>query len=175
MAEDPVAIEVTVNGAARRDWVTPRLLLSDFLRHRLGLTGTHVGCEHGVCGACTVLVEGSPARSCLLLAVQCDGAQVVTIEGLSPADGSLSKVQSAFKDAHALQCGFCTPGFVVAVTALLGELGDECTLTEDEIREHIAGNLCRCTGYQSIVQAVARLIAERGSAGRAVASTGDDR
>jgi carbon-monoxide dehydrogenase small subunit len=150
-------------------------LLSDLLRHDLGLTGTHVGCEHGVCGACTVLVEGSPARSCLLLAVQCDGARVVTIEGLSPADGSLSKVQGAFKDAHALQCGFCTPGFVVTVTALLDELDDECTVTEEQIREHIAGNLCRCTGYQSIVQAVARLIAERDSTGRAVVSTGDDR
>jgi len=160
-AEQIVDIELTVNGVKRVVAASTRRLLSDLLRHELGLTGTHVGCEHGVCGACTVLVDGSTARSCLLLAVQCAGARVVTIEGLSPADGSLSTVQAAFKDAHALQCGFCTPGFVVAVTALVNELDPAQTLSDEQIREHIAGNLCRCTGYQSIVQAVSRILAER--------------
>jgi aerobic carbon-monoxide dehydrogenase small subunit len=160
-AEQIADIELTVNGVKRVVAVSTRRLLSDLLRHDLGLTGTHVGCEHGVCGACTVLVDGSPARSCLLLAVQCAGGRVVTIEGLSPADGSLSRVQAAFKEAHGLQCGFCTPGFVVAVTALIDELDPGQTLSDEQIREHIAGNLCRCTGYQSIVQAVSRILTER--------------
>jgi aerobic carbon-monoxide dehydrogenase small subunit len=160
-AEQIADIELTVNGVKRVVAVSTRRLLSDLLRHDLGLTGTHVGCEHGVCGACTVLVDGSPARSCLLLAVQCAGGRVVTIEGLSPADGSLSPVQAAFKEAHGLQCGFCTPGFVVAVTALVDELDPGQTLSDEQIREHIAGNLCRCTGYQSIVQAVSRILTER--------------
>ncbi|MBA2357255.1 MAG: (2Fe-2S)-binding protein [Actinobacteria bacterium] len=145
-------VRVEVNGTAVEREVEPRLLLSDFLRHDLGLTGTHVGCEHGVCGACTVLLDGASARSCLMLAVQCDGLSVTTVEGLA-RNGELHPVQAAFREAHALQCGFCTPGFVMAVTALLEERRGE-KLSDDEVREALAGNLCRCTGYQNIVRAV---------------------
>jgi aerobic carbon-monoxide dehydrogenase small subunit len=134
----------------------PRRLLSDFLRHDLGLTGTHVGCEHGVCGCCTILLDGRPMRSCLLLAVQADGHEVTTIEGLAGEDGPLHPVQQAFHECHALQCGFCTPGFVMAVTGLLGEHADP---SPDELDEGLAGNLCRCTGYASI-RAAARRAAE---------------
>jgi carbon-monoxide dehydrogenase small subunit len=147
------AISVQVNGRARRAVVEPRRTLADFLRDDCGLTGTHLGCEHGVCGACTVLVDGEAVRSCLMLAVGANGHDVTTVEGLTPPDGSLSPVQQAFRECHGLQCGFCTPGFVVSVTALLDE-GAE--LTDEEMRDAISGNLCRCTGYQGIFAAVRR-------------------
>ena len=146
-------IELTVNGRLVRETVEPRLLLTDFLRHRLGLTGTHVGCEHGVCGACTVLVDGKPMRSCLMFAVSAVDAEITTVEGLTEADGSLSPVQQAFSDCHGLQCGFCTPGFLTTITA---GLNDNPAPTHEEARDMIAGNLCRCTGYQNIVKAVER-------------------
>ncbi|WP_326641286.1 (2Fe-2S)-binding protein [Streptosporangium sp. NBC_01755] len=151
-----VQINVEVNGRAVSEEVPTRLLLSDFLRHRLRLTGTHVGCEHGVCGACTVHIDGTPARSCLTLAVQVDGCSIRTVEGLANADGSLHPVQQAFKECHALQCGFCTPGFMMAVAGLLDERDDLRTAEDDSIREDIAGNVCRCTGYMNIVSAVRR-------------------
>jgi carbon-monoxide dehydrogenase small subunit len=131
--------------------VEPRTTLADFLRQQCGLTGTHLGCEHGVCGACTVLVDGAAVRSCLLFAVQAQGSEVTTIEGLSGPDGELSMVQEAFRAAHGLQCGFCTPGFVVSVTAFLA---DHPSPSDDEIRDGLSGNLCRCTGYQGIINAV---------------------
>ena len=133
--------------------VEPRLTLADCLRHHLRLTGTHVGCEHGVCGACTVLLDGEAARSCLTLAVQADGAAVTTVEGLGGPDGGLSALQRAFLDAGALQCGFCTPGFLVSAEALLR---DGRRRTREELRELLSGNLCRCTGYEPIVEAVLR-------------------
>lgn len=144
-------VEVTVNGTVRRSTVEPRLTLADFLREGCGLTGTHLGCEHGVCGACTVLLDGAAVRACLVFAVQADGREVTTIEGLGAADGGLSPVQTAFREHHGLQCGFCTPGFVVSVTALLRDNPDP---TEEQIREGLSGNLCRCTGYQGIIAAV---------------------
>ncbi len=144
------AVTVTVNGTAHRREVEPRLLLSDFLRHELGLTGTHVGCEHGVCGACTIRLDGAPVRSCLIFAVQVDGQAIETVEGLAPR-GELSVLQQAFRDAHALQCGYCTPGFLMTMTAFLEETPDP---TEDQVRHALSGNLCRCTGYQHIVEAV---------------------
>ena len=150
-------VVVRVNGREYRRRVEARLLLSDFLRHELGLTGTHVGCEHGVCGACTVLVDGETARACLMFAVQADGAEITTIEGIAPSPTQLHPVQEAFWEAHGLQCGFCTPGFVISAIALLR---DNPRPTESEIREGLSGNLCRCTGYQNIVKAV-RLAAER--------------
>jgi carbon-monoxide dehydrogenase small subunit len=150
-------IYVVVNGAPYQRAVEPRLLLSDFLRHELRLTGTHVGCEHGVCGACTVLVEGEPARSCLMLAVQADGARITTVEGLARDSNELHPVQQAFWDAHGLQCGFCTSGMMITTVALLR---DRAQPSDDEIREALSGNLCRCTGYQNIVKAV-RLAATR--------------
>ena len=146
-----VDVELTVNGARRRLRVDPRKTLADVLREDLHLTGTHLGCEHGVCGACTVLLDGKAVRSCLLFAVQLGGSEVTTVEGLSPPDGTLSPVQQAFRDCHGLQCGFCTPGFIVSVTAFLG---DNPRPSDAEIREGLAGNLCRCTGYQGIVRAV---------------------
>jgi carbon-monoxide dehydrogenase small subunit len=155
------AVRVVVNGEPREAMVEPRLTLADFLRERCHLTGTHLGCEHGVCGACTVLVDGAAVRSCLMLAVQAEGAEITTIEGIGGADGTLSDVQQAFRDAHGLQCGFCTPGFVVSVTAFLR---DHSEPTDREIREALSGNLCRCTGYQGIVNAV-RLAADRRKAG----------
>jgi carbon-monoxide dehydrogenase small subunit len=149
-------VTVTVNGRRYERQVEPRLLLSDFLRHELGLTGTHVGCEHGVCGACTILLDGEPVRSCLMLAVQADGHELTTVEGL--AGGSeLHPLQQAFWEAHGLQCGFCTPGFLMTLVPFLEENPDP---DEDEIRHAISGNLCRCTGYQHIVDAV-KLAAER--------------
>ena len=148
MADLPITM--TVNGDAVRLTVEPRKTLADALREDLCLTGTHIGCEHGVCGACTVLLDGTAVRACLVFAVQADGAEVTTIEGLSPADGSLSPVQEAFRNCHGLQCGFCTPGFVVSVTALLA---DEPDPTDEQLRHGLAGNLCRCTGYQGIVAA----------------------
>jgi carbon-monoxide dehydrogenase small subunit len=161
-------VHCTVNGARQRGIVESRTTLADFLREGLGLTGTHLACEHGVCGACTVMVDGRAVRSCLMLAVQADGHDVTTIEGIAGSDGTLSAVQQAFMDAHGLQCGFCTPGFVVSVTAFLEDHPDPA---EAEIREGLAGNLCRCTGYQGIVAAV-RLAAERlrTDAGAGVAS-----
>jgi aerobic-type carbon monoxide dehydrogenase small subunit (CoxS/CutS family) len=149
-------IRVSVNGRTYEHLVEPRLLLSDFLRHHLRLTGTHVGCEHGVCGACTVLVDEQPARACLMLAVQADGANVTTVEGLASPD-ELHPLQQAFWDAHGLQCGFCTSGMLITSVALLR---DRPRPSDDEIREALSGNLCRCTGYQNIVKAV-RLAAER--------------
>jgi carbon-monoxide dehydrogenase small subunit len=146
-----VPVRLTVNGETRVATVEPRLTLADFLREQCRLTGTHLGCEHGVCGACTVLMDGAAVRSCLVFAVQADGAEITTIEGIGSPDGGLSAVQAAFRDCHALQCGFCTPGFVVSVTAFLS---DHPNPTDQEIREALSGNLCRCTGYQSIVDAV---------------------
>ena len=147
-------ITLTVNGVPREATVPVRRLLSDVLRHDLGLTGTHVGCEHGVCGACTVLVDGEPMRSCLLLAVQLDGASVTTVEGLARADGTLHPVQEAFRECHALQCGFCTPGFLTTIAAGLDQRDNAEELTEEEVDDMVGGNLCRCTGYANIKKAV---------------------
>jgi aerobic carbon-monoxide dehydrogenase small subunit len=133
--------------------VEPRLTLSDYLRERCGLTGTHLGCEHRACGACTVLVDGQAMRSCLMFAVQADGCEVTTVEGVASGDGELSPVQAALRECHGLQCGFCTPGFVMSITALLR---DNPTPTDEEIREGLSGNFCRCSGYQGIVNAVRR-------------------
>ena len=148
----PTHVRLIVNGQPMERLVEARRSLSDFLRDDLGLTGTHVGCEHGVCGACTVLVDGWSARSCLLLAVQLEGAEVTTIEGLTPA-GGLSPLQDAFRQCHGLQCGFCTPGMIVLAHELLAR---NATPTTEEIREALAGNLCMCTGYVNIVRAVSR-------------------
>jgi carbon-monoxide dehydrogenase small subunit len=144
-------IRVTVNGRVYERTVEPRLLLSDFLRHELELTGTHVGCEHGVCGACTVLFDGVPVRSCLLFAVQAHGHEVMTVEGLSADPNHLHPLQQAFRETHALQCGFCTPGFLMALLPFVQSHPDP---TEEQIRLAISGNLCRCTGYENIVAAV---------------------
>ena len=149
-------VNVTVNGTRYERSVEPRLLLSDFLRHDLGLTGTHVGCEHGVCGACTILLDGQPVRSCLMFAVQADGHEIFTIEGLGTPD-NLHPLQEAFWEAHGVQCGFCTPGLLMTLVPFLKETPNP---TEPEIRQAISGNLCRCTGYQHIVDAV-KLAAER--------------
>jgi aerobic carbon-monoxide dehydrogenase small subunit len=153
MSEELHDVRLVVNGVSHDIRVPARRLLSDALRHDLGLTGTHVGCEHGVCGACTILVDGAPMRSCLMLAVSAVDCELTTVEGLTNADGSLGPVQQAFKDCHGLQCGFCTPGFLTTITAGLRE---NPRPTHDEAREMIAGNLCRCTGYQNIVKAVQR-------------------
>ncbi len=153
MSEVLFEIKLTVNGVPRSGSVPARRLLSDFLRHDLKLTGTHVGCEHGVCGACTVLVDGKAVRSCLLFAVSVDGSAVTTVEGLAKADGSLGAVQQAFHESHGLQCGFCTPGFLTTISAFLDENPNP---TEEDAREAIAGNLCRCTGYQNIIKSVLR-------------------
>ena len=153
---DQISISVTVNGTPYERAVEPRLLLSDFLRHDLGLTGTHVGCEHGVCGACTVLFDGQPVRSCQMFAVQANGHQVTTVEGLGTPD-NLHPIQEAFREAHGAQCGFCTPGILMTLVPFLEENPEP---SEQEIREAIAGNLCRCTGYQHIVDAV-KLAAEK--------------
>ncbi len=150
-------ISLTVNGAALETVVEPRLTLVDFLRDQAGLTGTQVGCEHGVCGACSVLFDGAPIRSCLMFAVQADGHAVTTVEGLRDEDGSLGVLQDSFWETHALQCGYCTPGMLIAAEALLAGNPDP---TDAEIREAIAGNLCRCTGYVQIVDAI-RLAAAR--------------
>ena len=146
-----VPITITVNGTEHRREVEPRLLLSDFLRHELGLTGTHVGCEQGVCGACTVRLDGAPVRSCLIFAVQAEGHAVGTVEGLAPARDRLSVLQQAFRDAHGLQCGYCTPGILMTISAFLEE---NPAPTEEQVRHALSGNLCRCTGYQHIVDAV---------------------
>jgi carbon-monoxide dehydrogenase small subunit len=146
-----VAISLTVNGVERELEVETRRLLSDALRNDLGLTGTHVGCEHGVCGCCTVLLDGRPVRSCLVFAVQAAGAEVRTVEGLAGPDGELSALQQAFHEHHALQCGFCTPGFLITASCFYRDAGG---MTDDEIREALGGQLCRCTGYVGIVRAV---------------------
>lgn len=142
-------ITLSVNGKSYSHEVEGRLTLADFLRHEIELTGTHLGCEHGVCGACTVLVDGKTARSCLMLAVQADGTQITTVEGLAE-DGELNELQQAFMDHHALQCGFCTPGMLITLTELLRENPDP---SEQDVRDAISGNICRCTGYQGIVKA----------------------
>lgn len=144
------AVSFTLNGRMVEGEAEPRMLLTDFLRHRLGATGTHVGCEHGVCGACTVQIDGNPSRACLTLAVQVDGANIRTVEGLAPAPGRLSVVQESFRAHHGLQCGFCTPGILMSLDALLQARPDA---SEAEIREQLSGHLCRCTGYASIMQA----------------------
>ena len=153
---DRKSIRVNVNAKTWSGEVETRLTLADFLRHELKLTGTHVGCEHGVCGACTVLVNGASARSCLMLAVQCDGAEVTTVESLAGGEG-LNVLQQAFRDCHGLQCGFCTPGMLMTLTELLRDNPDP---SEAQVRDVLSGNLCRCTGYQGIVDA-ALLAAKR--------------
>lgn len=150
MSDEVTRIEFSINGARMGADAEPRMLLADFIRHRLRLTGTHVGCAHGACGACTVMVNGRPARSCLMFAVQAQGAEVKTVEGLSSED-ELSPLQQEFRNHHALQCGFCTPGMLISAQALLDENPQP---TEEEIRKALAGNLCRCTGYNNIVRAV---------------------
>lgn len=158
-------VSLTVNGQDYARQVEPRMLLSDFLRHELELSGTHVGCEQGVCGACTILFDGEPIRSCIIFAIQADGHEIMTVEGLANANGGqaagLHPLQQAFWEAHGLQCGFCTPGFLMTLKAYLDENPDP---SESEIREAISGNLCRCTGYQHIVEAVllaAKMMNER--------------
>jgi len=141
-------IAVTVNGTRHDETVPVRLTLADFLRHQLGLTGTHLGCEHGVCGACTILFDGYSTRSCLMLAVQADGHAIMTVEGIAPDAATLHPIQEAFRDHHGLQCGFCTPGILTTLIELLRDNPDP---TEEEVRIGISGNLCRCTGYQNIV------------------------
>jgi aerobic-type carbon monoxide dehydrogenase small subunit (CoxS/CutS family) len=158
---DPVEISVTVNGRAYRRQVEPRVHLADFLRHELGLTGTHIGCEQGVCGNCTILVDGAPVKSCLMFAAQADGTNVRTVESL--ADGEqLHPLQQAFKEAHALQCGYCTPGFLMMATAIAAEGGRP---SRDELRDQLSGVLCRCTGYQNILTAMERYLDDRQEAG----------
>jgi carbon-monoxide dehydrogenase small subunit len=144
-------VQVSVNGREYGGTVEPRVTLADYLRERCGLTGTHLGCEHGACGACTVLLDGQAVRSCLIFAVQVDGQEVTTVEGIAGPDGELSPVQAALRACHGLQCGFCTPGFVTSITALL-EANPQPT--DAEIREGLSGNFCRCTGYQGIINAV---------------------
>jgi aerobic-type carbon monoxide dehydrogenase small subunit (CoxS/CutS family) len=150
-------VHMTVNGVEQEGLIEPRRLLVDFLREDLGLTGTHIGCEHGVCGACTILVDGQSVRACLMLAVQANGRSVMTVEGLAEPDGSLHPIQQAFWEEHGLQCGFCTPGFLMTTYELLHA---NAVPADDEIRTAISGNLCRCTGYQNIVRAV-RAAAEK--------------
>jgi carbon-monoxide dehydrogenase small subunit len=145
------AINVTINQQPYQGEVESRKLLSDFIREDLGLTGTHVGCEHGVCGACTVLLNGEPVRSCLMFAVQANGAELKTVEGLAPSATELHPLQEKFWELHGLQCGFCTPGILLTAQALLKEIPDP---TDDDIREWISGHLCRCTGYQNIITAI---------------------
>lgn len=160
-AHQPAPVTVTVNGRVESAAVTPRTTLADYLRHELGLTGTHLGCEHGVCGACTVVLDGNPVRSCLTLAVQADGREVRTVEGLAERKGTetvMHPLQERFWRHQALQCGFCTPGFLMAATAAVEEQPD---MTRAEIRERLSGNICRCTGYQSIVDAVEGYSADR--------------
>lgn len=148
---DEISIALTVNDEKITEVIEPRMLLSDFLRYKLELTGTHIGCEHGVCGACTILLNGKPVRSCLMFAVQAAGCEIRTIESLAEEDGTLHPLQQSFKNNHALQCGFCTPGILMTLAAYLEDNPDP---SEEDIREAISGNLCRCTGYSSIVKAV---------------------
>ena len=155
MAGDKHSVRVTINGERHERHVEPRLLLSDFIRHEAGLTGTHVGCEHGVCGACTVLLEGAPVRACLMFAVQADGAALETVESLGEGD-ALHPLQEAFRQEHGLQCGYCTPGILMTLVPFLSQNPEP---SDAEIRQALAGNLCRCTGYQQIVAAVHRAAA----------------
>jgi len=148
---DEVKVSLTVNGRRYTRTVEPRMLLADFLRHELGLTGTHVGCEHGVCGACTVQFDGQPVRSCLTFAVQAQGHEISTVEGLGEGPAKLSVLQEAFRECHGLQCGYCTPGILMTMQAFLAQHPDP---SEAQVREALSGNLCRCTGYQHIVDAV---------------------
>jgi len=161
---DEQLIAVTVNGRRHEVAVEPRRTLADVLRHDLGYTGTHLGCEHGICGACTVLVDGRPTRSCLVFGVQADDAEVETVEGLAGSDGELNPLQEAFSEHHGLQCGFCTPGFLMLATAYLRENPDP---SEEEVREAVASNICRCTGYQGIVEAVRAAAPGAGGSGAA--------
>ncbi len=154
--ENTFELSVTVNGKSYQEVIDPRTLLSDFLRNDLGLTGTHVGCEHGVCGACTVMLNGDPVRSCLIFAPQVHNQEIVTVEGLGTVD-DMHPLQEAFREAHGLQCGFCTPGFLITLVPWLEENPNP---TEEQIREAVSGNLCRCTGYQHIIDAV-KLAAEK--------------
>ena len=163
MSDTLHAIAVEVNGVARTANVPARLSLVDWLRDELRLTGTHVGCEHGVCGACSILFDGDPIRSCLMYAVQAHGHRITTVEGLARPDGSLSVLQDSFCEAHGLQCGYCTPGLLIAAQALLDT---NPRPSDAQIRDAIGGNLCRCTGYQQIVEAI-RLAADRGAGGKA--------
>jgi aerobic carbon-monoxide dehydrogenase small subunit len=156
-----IGVTMTVNGEVRSATVEARLTLADFLREHCSLTGTHLGCEHGVCGACTVLVDGAAVRSCLMFAVQAVGADVTTVEGIGSSTGELSPVQAALRDCHGLQCGFCTPGIVVSITAFLR---DNPHPTDRQIWEALSGNLCRCTGYQGIIEAVRRTAGTVGEA-----------
>ena len=158
-------VTVRVNGQVHRADVEPRKTLADFLREECALTGTHLACEHGVCGCCTVMIDGRAARSCLTFAVQASGCEVRTIESVASPDGALHPVQQAFHECHALQCGFCTPGFIMAIVSRFEE-GDSLDLSDAGIREMLSGNLCRCTGYQNIVEAVRRAAARMGKAGR---------
>jgi len=158
------AIRVTVNGRSREAVVEVRLTLADLLRETFRLTGTHLGCEHGVCGACTVLVDGEAVRSCLMLAVQANGAEIQTVEGLAPDPDHLTPLQTQFVEHHGLQCGFCTPGILMTLTAALRE---NARPSEEQIRDELAGNLCRCTGYQGVVDAVLAHTRSPGSAGGA--------
>ncbi len=151
MDADEHEIAVSVNGVRYRRRVESRTLLSDFLRHDLGLAGTHVGCEHGVCGACTILLDGQPVRSCLMLAVQAENCEISTVEGLAGTDGEYHPLQQAMHDHHGLQCGYCTPGILMTMSAFLEE---NLSPSEEQVREALSGNLCRCTGYQNIVDAV---------------------
>jgi carbon-monoxide dehydrogenase small subunit len=159
---DPRPIKLTVNGRAIEAVVDSRMNLADFLRRDLKLTGTHLGCEHGVCGACTILVDGASARGCLMLAVQADGHAITTIEGVAGTDGTLHRVQEALSRHHGLQCGYCTPGVVMTLLEL-DQDREGLTLSEDEIREALSGNLCRCTGYQGIVDAAMELFGSQHS------------
>ncbi|MEQ1943470.1 (2Fe-2S)-binding protein [Mesorhizobium sp. VNQ89] len=155
-SSDPTAeVTMTINGVTLTRQVSTRMLLSDFIRHGLRLTGTHVGCEHGVCGACTIMIDGRAARSCLTFAVQADGAEIRTIESEEKEDGTLSALQQAFQECHGLQCGYCTPGMIMNIRSRF-DSGEELDLSDDGIRELISGNLCRCTGYANIVKAVRR-------------------
>jgi carbon-monoxide dehydrogenase small subunit len=160
MMSDLQPISITVNGQHYNEVVEPRMLLSDFIRHQLTLTGTHIGCEHGVCGSCTVLYDGKPIRSCLMFAIQADGHTITTVEGLGQDLDHLHPLQESFREAHGLQCGFCTPGFLMTLLPFLEENPDP---SEEEIREAISGNLCRCTGYQHIVDAVKLAATKMGS------------
>jgi len=157
MSEKLYSIAIEVNGVKRTGQVTARISLVDWLREHLHLTGTHIGCEHGICGACSVMLDGAPVRSCLMYAVQADGHRITTVEGLTQPDGQMSILQDSFCEAHGLQCGYCTPGMLIAAQALLNE---NPRPSEDEIRDAIGGNLCRCTGYQQIVEAI-ELAAQR--------------
>jgi carbon-monoxide dehydrogenase small subunit len=159
MQQEKRLVCVRVNGVVCKAQVETRRLLSDLLRHDLQLTGTHVGCEHGVCGACTVIFNGAPVRSCLMLAVQAHGGELLTVEGLASPDGTLHPLQQAFHDYHGLQCGFCTPGFLMAIYAFLQD-NPQPDVSDEAIRVAIAGNLCRCTGYQGIVEAVRHVITQ---------------